>query len=154
MEYQVESMVEHYQLQSYSSKYQTRCAICRKDIHVGEEIARIPLGLLGEMHQIGLSMKVFKYAHSACFPNVIPRHQSEAVRVGARMLQTRTDPKWPRDYAGFSAGDASPCCAWLDLGEPEYYTQEVAKKLRKYIKTQLGGLLSEEECQAIQVPAR
>jgi SWI/SNF-related matrix-associated actin-dependent regulator 1 of chromatin subfamily A len=127
-------------LRTYVSRYDgTTCSICREEIARGAPIARLDPKILRTLHDLGLSAKVFKYAHQSCLPTLIPDEYTPVIREAAEHLWETTDPRWPRDYQGFSSADAGPVEKWLRLGCPALGTHGVAKRLVKYLDTQLGG---------------
>lgn len=137
--------VQEWNLRTYRSRYSgSVCARCRKDIERDEQIAMLPPDKRAELFELGyLKSKTRKYVHIACLPVLLPEDMIPPLRRVASMLLDLTDPKWPKDGVGFSAGDASPMAAWLGAGAPRIYAGEAARRLRAYINTQLGGVDSE-----------
>ena len=131
-------------LQTYTSKYEGKCTFCRKKYHPEDKIVRLTPSLLDQTNRLGLTTKVFKYAHLGCLPLLVEEEYIPLIKGKARFLVNLTDPMWPKDNQGFSAGDASPAIKWLQEGCPRIGAYGIARRLVKYLDTQLGGKDTEE----------
>jgi len=127
-------------LRVYVSKYDnTRCIFCSEPVKVGDVLAMLPEDFRQKLLRLReVNVKTFKYAHVSCLPISLPQEIVDAIRPVAAMLAGLTDPAWPKDEVGFSAGDASPCMAWLDTGAPAIGAWSVALRLQRYYHTQLS----------------
>jgi len=118
-----------------------KCTLCRKAITAGEEIVWLQPAQLATLNALGMSLKVFRRAHTKCLPPILEDEAQfrPAIEESTSHLMELTDPKWPKDHMGFNAGDAGFARRYLDLGCPREGTWEMARRLVKYMDTQLGG---------------
>ncbi len=133
--------VTAWNLRTFKARYaDCYCAKCRAELMPGEAIALLPPERRIELYELGYTKsKTRKYVHIACLPILLPEPMVPAVVEAAQLLASHTDPRWPQDELGFSKADAAPLMDWLGAGTPRLYAGEAARRLRKYIGTQLGG---------------
>lgn len=130
--------INRYNLKIYKSQYKGHCGICRGDYDAGDMIVGIA-PILARLNFLGMAQKVYRYAHINCVPIEWNGEGAKRVRDAAQFLLDRTDPLWPRDSIGFSSGDASPAQKWFASDCDPLGTVEIARRLKKYSRTQLGG---------------
>ncbi len=131
-------------LRTFISRYDgTICTICREKVPLGSEIALIPDSIRLTWHEFGLCGKVHKYAHTTCLPHIIDITYRPFIAEATTKLLHDTDPNWPKDDIGFNAADFYFAQRVHSNSYPEFCLHELAKRLQKYINTQLGGNESE-----------
>lgn len=124
----------------YQAKWPSKCTICRKQFETGAWIARLDDELHGTLHRLKIAKLIKKYAHVHCLPEPMPEdHRAKVQDVVERMMDL-TDPLWPKDFMGFNKPDAGKAIRWLESGASALGALVVARSLRKYFITQLGGM--------------
>ncbi len=137
--------VEALDLRTYRAKFDnTKCTLCRGAVNKGEQIALIPKRIRSVLNRLGMSLKVYKYAHVSCLPVLLPEDYTPDLQDAAEYLMNLTDPEWPKDHMGFNSGDAPFAQKWLGLDCPQVGSHYMAKRLVKYLDTQLDGKDSEQ----------
>lgn len=133
--------VEQLQLTTIESRYDGECAICRGKTAAGETIVQLN-GLRPQLYSLGLlKVQSWNYCHITCLPTLLPNPGvfRPSIQAATEKMMAATDPQWPKDDIGFNAGDAGYAARWLRDGCPDLGLHEMARRLVKYIETQLGG---------------